>query len=234
MPIRPENRARYPSVRAYTVASLARARERFCTKYCVAASGCWEWTGGFTRGGYGRFRMGSVADGTRGQRRAHRVSWELFHGPIPNGYDVCHACDNPPCVNPDHLFLGTRKDNMVDMRRKGRAAANERHPQAKLTDGQVAEIRALGGTMPQHKIGSLFGVDQRHISRILSGSRRVTERGRTYRGVGSTCFKAKLDDDTVRAIRASSETTTAWAHRLGVSVATISRARSGRAWKHVG
>jgi len=76
---------------------------------------CWKWTGPLSDGGYGKFSCGQV------KRRAHRVAYEMYVGPIPDGMHVLHRCDNPPCVNPTHLFLGTHLDNMRDMEAKGRA-----------------------------------------------------------------------------------------------------------------
>lgn len=85
-------------------------------------SDCWMWTGARMRGegSYGRFR----------NRLAHRVAWELFKGPIPFGLYVLHRCDNPPCVNPEHLFLGTQQDNMDDAHQKGRGGPWERRWEA--------------------------------------------------------------------------------------------------------
>jgi hypothetical protein len=87
---------------------------RFWSKVHKAEHGCWLWTASFRIGGYGNFMF-------RGKpHKAHRVSWILTHGEIPDGALVCHSCDTPACVRPDHLFLGTHQDNMQDMNAKGR------------------------------------------------------------------------------------------------------------------
>ena len=100
-------------------------------------SECIEWEGYRHKDGYGRRSVGGKV------RQAHRVAWEAVHGDIPEGHCVCHSCDNPPCVNVEHLFLGTHRDNMKDMNNKGRRAgpAGETHHDAKLTDEQVWNVR---------------------------------------------------------------------------------------------
>lgn len=92
------------------------AQERWEANVERVKSGCWEWTGGKNRGGYGQLRV----DGGRNKTPAHRFSYELHVGPIPEGMKVCHSCDNPGCVNPDHLWVGTQADNVHDMMAKGR------------------------------------------------------------------------------------------------------------------
>ena len=84
-------------------------------------SGCWLWIGSKWSCGYGRISR----RGEEGQ--AHRLSWRLFHGPIPVGLFVCHTCDTPACVNPEHLFLGTSRDNALDAKHKGRLATGDKH-----------------------------------------------------------------------------------------------------------
>lgn len=132
--------------------------------------GCWLWRGGLVRGGYGRF---GPKDKTA--YRAHRYSWMLAHGEMPeSSLDVCHKCDTPACVRPDHLFLGTRRDNMQDARAKGRVNHGETHPTAKLTFDQVVEIRRLRAEgHRQQQLADMFGVSAPLVSLICSGKHRV-------------------------------------------------------------
>jgi HNH endonuclease len=115
-------------------------QERFDAKYIPEPnSGCWLWTAGLISNGYGQF----CYPGHHRGGYAHRASWEIHHGEIPEGAHVLHRCDNPCCVNPDHLFLGSHDDNMADMKSKGRArtAVGESHPKSRLTKEVVQEIR---------------------------------------------------------------------------------------------
>lgn len=112
---------------------------------CDSSNGpnsCWNWTKSCFSDGYGQISL------ERKNWKAHRLSWTLFNGPIPEGKYVCHKCDNKKCINPRHMFLGTHKDNMDDMRSKGRDnfAKGERTGSAKLTEKQVLEIRDLWAT----------------------------------------------------------------------------------------
>lgn len=132
------------------------------------SDGCWTWTGSKDGDGYGFV----------GRDRAHRFSYELANGPIPKGLCVLHTCDNPPCVRPDHLFLGTHADNVADRHAKGRDShkprvpvrIGEAQPMAKLTNAVVAEIRAAYATGTSTRdLAKRHGVSQPTISRVVRG-----------------------------------------------------------------
>lgn len=125
---------------------------------------CWVWGGHFDGKGYGQLRIGSRTNGTRRGARAHRLSWEVNCGPVPDGQQVLHKCDNRKCVNPKHLFLGTHLDNMVDMARKGRNIQ-------KLSVEQVIEIREQKG-LRGREVAKMFGVSEGMVSMIRSGKCR--------------------------------------------------------------
>ncbi len=136
-------------------------------------SGCWEWNGALDRGGYGSF---SIA---RKWWSVHRASWFLHNGQIPDGMHVLHRCDNRKCANPEHLFLGTHKDNMSDRNSKGRQRSGghknvgDNNGMACLSNDDVIGIKRMlgGGTVKQKDIARLFGVSPQIINDIAHGRR---------------------------------------------------------------
>lgn len=119
-------------------------------------TGCWIWFASLNAVGYGQISKNGIQYG------AHRASWEIFKGSIPDGLQVCHTCDNRWCVNPDHLFLGTHQDNSQDMIAKGRGLVREKNGATKLTQLQVDQIQKDG--RPQRVIAREYGVSQPLIS----------------------------------------------------------------------
>jgi hypothetical protein len=124
---------------------------------------CWEWTGSLTKSGYGKISLGGRASKFED---THRVAWRLTHGEIAVGLCVCHKCDNKKCVNPDHLFLGTQKENIADMVRKGRANKRKgtKVHTCKLNEELVREIRA--SDLSNTELANKYGVRQPTICNI--------------------------------------------------------------------
>ncbi len=143
-----------------------KADARFWAK--VDKSGdCWLWTGAKTHG-YGH--LNRYRDGRQVHLRAHRVSWEEHYGAIPDGMCVCHRCDNPSCVRPDHLFLGTQDENLADMRGKGRGSAPPRVRRPRLTEEQAREIiAAKAGGLPIAPFHRKFGVARSTVYAVAYG-----------------------------------------------------------------
>jgi len=169
---------------ADVLAELTRLDAAVGTSIRIKSNGCWEWTGCKTLRGYGRVRFQGK------NTTASRMVWHLVNGDIPSGMFVCHRCDNPPCVNPAHLFLGTQKENMADCVAKGRIARTKsnthianlsaslhRHFEAhgptvrgehvhgsKLTEQDVVAI--LRATDPQRVVAARYGVSQSLVGMI--------------------------------------------------------------------
>lgn len=141
-------------------------RSRFARLLSVS-EGCCEWDGLLDKDGYGRVTYRKKCT------RAHRLSYEIHVGSIPAGMQVCHRCDNPACVRPDHLFLGSNLDNVHDRDQKNRVSHGSRHPSAKLSEAQVLEIRELyaAGHHSQEAIARRYGVSQRMVSMIILGQK---------------------------------------------------------------
>ena len=130
-------------------------------------TGCWEWQKAKDRDGYGYCRP-------------HRKTWEIIHGIIPEGMCVCHTCDNPSCCNPEHLWIGTSKQNTTDRHSKGRTRGTfgkgDHHPRARLTETQVREIRSRvvivnGGTGNCREVSEDFGIEMSAIWKIARRKR---------------------------------------------------------------
>ena len=138
--------------------------ERLESKSIKLENGCWEWHGARDSGNYGHICIDSKSE------KAHRVSWTIHNGPIPDGMKVLHSCDNPPCWNPNHLFIGIQQDNITDMQVKGRAPIRfgTNNGRAVLSEKQISEVLVLlkENRLTQAEIGERYRVAQTTISYI--------------------------------------------------------------------
>lgn len=132
---------------------------------------CWDWTGSRDSSGYGNMGIGSRTDGTRATISTHRLSWEIHVGPIPKNLHVLHECDNPSCVRPSHLWLGTHKENVEDSRLKGRRnrPIGEKNGRVKLNEADVLAIR--NDSRIARLVADDYGVCKSSIWDIRSGRR---------------------------------------------------------------
>lgn len=180
-------------------------QEKFYERFTVdEQTGCWNWARGKFVGGYGAITV------NRKVLKAHRVSYELHKGPIPDGLFVCHKCDNPSCVNPDHLFLGTPKENTQDMIQKGRkpVLCGKDNPMY----GRINEKNPFFGCT--HSDSTKQRLSQRQL-----GSKHVF---------------SKLDEDAARDIfNRPDERICDLARKYGVSNASVWQVRNGYSWNHV-
>lgn len=140
--------------------------DRLMGRTVETKTGCMEFTGHRDPLGYGKITM-------RGKGMlAHRAAYVLSKGPIPDGMLVCHKCDNPPCINPDHLFIGTDYENTMDAVKKGRKfipdSRGSSHGGSKITESDVKEIRRMSGEISQKKIGEIFDLNQATVSNIIT------------------------------------------------------------------
>jgi hypothetical protein len=151
---------RYPGGLGGSRRAVGKTTEERFWSLVDKSDGCWEWAGGRNGGGYGLFRS------TNPSKLVHRYSAELA-GLVADGLSVCHTCDNPGCVNPAHLFVGTQKDNAADMIRKNRTPVGS----YRLTKDDVSEILELyrSGDWTQVRLAEKYGVSQPLISKIVAG-----------------------------------------------------------------
>lgn len=141
--------------------------ERLLAHSAIAPSGCRLWQRGRGADGYGLIKVG------RKMQRAHRMAYAQFVGPIPDGADVCHKCDTPLCINPEHLFAGAHKENMLDASRKGRLPGNRTirgvgNMKAKLSESDVIAIR--NSDAGPTALGLIYGVSRDTIRRARNGT----------------------------------------------------------------
>lgn len=164
---KPNTKGRFCSHLCYG-RSVAQPKDILFWKRVKKSEGCWLWAGPLTSTGYGDFYTSRYF-----RCLAHRFSYELAHGSIPQGMEVRHKCDNPPCVNPDHLEMGTHLENMRDSVARNRNAKGERQGCAKLTVYKVQEARTLyaSGNFTYQELGHRYQVDRQVISKAI---RRLT------------------------------------------------------------
>lgn len=138
--------------------------KRFWSKVCKEDTNeCWMWIGCVNGSGYGSFKTSYKSN------MAHRFSWELVNGKIPNGLEILHKCDNRLCVNPNHMDIGTSKDNMRDMINKGRSGVGDKNSMSKYTELDVLRIKKAykKGISTYESVGKLFGISWGHVRQLV-------------------------------------------------------------------
>lgn len=206
------------------------------------SSNCWIWRGSFFSNGYGSIPTKKL----KGKASlAHRISWELANGPIQNGKLVLHKCDNPACVRPSHLFIGTHSDNYADAKSKNRirygTSPGVKSGNSKFTMRDIEKIRRLAadGKLTAVEIANSFGVNPRTISRIAVGKSYRNEGGAIAPfgpPRGEKSGKAKLTEKDVVYLRkavAAGDSYTRLAEELNVSPDAVRGAVIGARWKHI-
>ncbi|GAB6170593.1 HNH endonuclease [Paradesulfitobacterium aromaticivorans] len=160
---RKDQKQKFCSHGCYSMSLIKPVEERFMSNVQKTDS-CWIWTGHKANGGYGIFHANHKS------YIAHRFYYALHHGPIPEHIKACHKCDNPACVNPDHIFLGTQSENLRDAVMKGRRnMLGEDNPFSKLTEDNVLSLRRLyANGITKAELARRFQLSKTHVGRIIS------------------------------------------------------------------
>lgn len=217
-------------------------KERFWSKVnlAVGPDECWTWQASLDGRGYGQFSIGQNR-----MYRAHRLALELTGIEVPPNSVVCHRCDNKRCVNPGHLYVGTKKTNAADAVARGQVAHGQRNARSKLTEAQVSEvILRLRNGETQRSVADHFGVSQGAIWEINAGHNWVRTTAKTglvpsshRRGsIGEKNHNARLTEQDVKDIRyrvQSGEAQSVVAMAFGLKPPTVNAIVKGRNWKHV-
>lgn len=210
-------------------------------------NGCWNWTGAVNQNGYGWVWFNGGPKGT------HRVAWQIYRGPIPKGKQVLHRCDNPPCVNPAHLFIGTNRRNVDDKVKKGRQSKGE-NGLNKLSEKNVIQIFKLlsDPSNTYMEISKKFGVGQRQIYMIAQRKNwkhlkipegidesAFLQKRKTHRRKGAGVWCSRLSEKDVFEIKRHLATDSTrrsveiLAAKFGVSFSAIDSIKYGRTWGHI-
>ena len=151
----------------WSIATKEEKKERIINFYqskVIKKTGCWEWKGSLDKDGYPQICAGHT------KAKGHRVSYEIHKGEILDGLHVCHTCDNPTCTNPEHLWLGTKKDNEIDKKKKNRVSKGENRWNSKLKDSNIVEIRyKLSIGVSGSRLAKDYNVTNMVISSIKNG-----------------------------------------------------------------
>lgn len=219
-------------------------QERFEDRFIPEPnSGCWLWTGEIDAYGYGSFYLAKIKEGSRWRKtraKAHRLSWALHYSEPPAELEVCHRCDVPACVNPEHLFLGTHAENQRDMVQKNRHSRGERQGSARLTEAAVREIMA--SALTSQSLADRFGVSMASVNDVRRGVTWAhlglarTDDAKTNQGQPGSAHAGAIlteaDIPPIRARLAAGEGCTSIGRSFGVSDAVIRHVKSGKTWRN--